>query len=194
MEDLRPKTEAAGKILEAASELFYRDGIRAVGVDTIAGESGVTKMTLYKHFGSKDRLVAAYLHSRDERWRDWVLRFVGERLGGPVERVSAVFDALGEWLESQHGMRGCAFVNASVEIADQEHPAQDVIRGQKLWMRDYLERLVVEAGVEEPEKIADQLFMIFEGATITAVMRTAGESVERAKDAARILLNENASP
>ncbi len=188
MEDLRPRTEAAGKILSAASELFYRGGIRAVGVDAIASESGVAKMTLYKHFGSKDRLVAAYLHARDEKWRDWVLCHVGARAGGPVERVLAVFDALGDWLESQDGMRGCAFVNASVEVVDRGHPAQSVIGGQKRWMRDYLKQLAEEAGVEEPEKLADQLLILVEGATITAVMRTAKESVERAKEAAEVLI------
>lgn len=188
MEDLRPRTEAAGRILQAASELFYRDGIRAVGVDAIAGESGATKMTLYKHFGSKDRLVAAYLHARDDRWRDWVLRYVGARAGGPVERVLAVFDALGDWLESQDGIRGCAFVNASVEVADPNHPAQVVIEDQKRWMHGYLKQLADEAGAGEPDKLADQLLMLVEGATITAVMRTAKESVERAKEAAEILI------
>lgn len=188
MEDLRPRTEAAGRILQAASELFYRDGIRAVGVDAIAGESGATKMTLYKHFGSKDRLVAAYLHARDDRWRDWVLRYVGARAGGPVERVLAVFDALGDWLESQDGICGCAFVNASVEVADPNHPAQVVIEDQKRWMHGYLKQLADEAGAGEPDKLADQLLMLVEGATITAVMRTAKESVERAKEAAEILI------
>ncbi|MGI8538770.1 MAG: TetR/AcrR family transcriptional regulator [Rubrobacteraceae bacterium] len=192
MEDLRPKTESAARILASASELFYRDGIRAVGVDSIASESGVTKMTLYKHFGSKDRLVAAYLHARDEKWRDWVLRYVGARAGGPVERIMAVFDALGDWIESQDGMRGCAFVNASVELADRGHPAQVVIEDQKLWMCEYLGRLVEEAGTEEPDKLAGQLLMLVEGATITAVMRTATESIERAKEAAEALIS--ASP
>jgi AcrR family transcriptional regulator len=193
MEDLRPRTEAAARILAAASELFYRDGIRAVGVDAIAAESGVTKMTLYKHFGSKDRLVAAYLHARDEKWRDWVLKYVGARAGGPVERVLAVFDALGAWLERQEGMRGCAFVNASVEVADPDHPAQVVIEDQKRWMRGYLEQLAAEAGVEEPDKLADQLLILVEGATVTAVMRTAGESVARAKEAAYILIGASAA-
>lgn len=189
VEDLKPKTEAAARILATASELFYRDGIRAVGVDAIAGESGVTKMTLYKHFGSKDRLVAAYLHARDERWRDWVLKCVGARVGGPVERVLAIFDALGEWLEGQEGMRGCAFVNASVEIAAEEHPAKSVIEDQKLWMREYIGQLLSEAEVEDREKLAGQLLMLIEGATITAVMRTANESVERAKEAAEALIS-----
>ncbi|MBA2691811.1 MAG: TetR/AcrR family transcriptional regulator [Rubrobacter sp.] len=187
-EDLRPKTEAAARILAVASELFYRDGIRAVGVDAIAAESGVTKMTLYKHFGAKDRLVAAYLHVRDEKWRDWVLKSVGARAGGPTERILAVFDALGAWLESQDGMRGCAFVNASVEVANPDHPAQTVIEDQKRWMRGYLKQLAEEADVEEPDKLADQLLVLVEGATITAVMRTAKESVERAKEAAEVLI------
>ncbi|CAN5652858.1 TetR/AcrR family transcriptional regulator [soil metagenome] len=188
MEDLRPRTEAAGKILSAASELFYRDGIRAVGVDAIADESGVTKMTLYKHFGSKDRLVAAYLHVRDEKWRDWVLKYVGARAGGPVERALAIFDALGDWIESQNGMRGCAFVNASVEVVDPNHPAQTVINDQKRWMREYLGQLASEAETKDPDKLADQLLILVEGATITAVMRTAKESVERAKEAAEALI------
>ncbi|MGH3087592.1 MAG: TetR/AcrR family transcriptional regulator [Rubrobacteraceae bacterium] len=188
MEDLRPKTEAASRVLEAASGLFYRGGIRAVGVDAIAAESGVTKMTLYKHYGSKDRLVAAYLQARDERWRGWLLEFVEERGGTPAERVLVVFDALGEWLRGREGMRGCAFVNASVEIADLDHPARAVIEEQKRWMREYLKQLVVEAGVENPDELADQLLMLFEGATVTAVMRTGEESIERAKKIVKALL------
>src|SRR5215203_765493 len=77
----RSKTPAADRILWAASEMFYREGIRAVGVDAIAAEAGVTKKTLYEKFGSKDRLIAAYLRARDERWRSW-LWSVGEALRG----------------------------------------------------------------------------------------------------------------
>src|SRR5919106_2817921 len=77
----RSKTPAADRILRAASEMFYREGIRAVGVDAIAAEADVTKKTLYEKFGSKDRLVAAYLRARDERWRSWLVGVV-ERRGG----------------------------------------------------------------------------------------------------------------
>jgi AcrR family transcriptional regulator len=79
----RSKTPAADRILRAASELFYREGIRAVGVDAIAAEADVTKKTLYEKYGSKDRLIAAYLRARDERWRSWLLGVV-ERRGGTV--------------------------------------------------------------------------------------------------------------
>ena len=184
----RRKRPAAGRILEAASEMFYEGGIRAVGVDAISEEANVSKVSLYKNFGSKDRLVAEYLRTRDERWRGWFEGYM-DGLSGvpPKERLLAVFDAYGEWMERE-SPRGCAFINAFAEIPDPDHPAREVIRDQKGWMRGYLARLAAEAGAQESEELADRLFVLLEGATVAEAMRTAEGSMPRAKQIAALLV------
>ena len=115
--------------MEAASELFYREGIGAVGVDTISERAGVSKRTLYNRFGGKDELVAEYLRRRDERWRAY-LRGVTEGVEDPGEKLLAVFGAYGEWLAGRD-FRGCPFANAAAEIPDPDHPARVVARRHK---------------------------------------------------------------
>jgi AcrR family transcriptional regulator len=177
----------AERILRAASELFYEEGIRAVGVDTIVEHAEVAKMSLYKNFGSKDELVVAYLRARDERWRAWFEDAIECRAGSPRERLLAVFDAYGEWMERE-SPRGCAFINAFAELADPAHPALEVAWEQKEWMLRYLAKLASEAGVEEPEELAERLFMLLEGATVAGAMRTVEDSLRKAKETAASLV------
>ncbi len=173
--------------MRTASESFYEEGIRAVGVDALVERAGVAKMSLYKNFGSKDDLVAAYLRARDERWRGWLRDEVERRADSPKGKLLAVFDASEEWM-GRESPRGCAFINAFAEISDPDHPAQGVIREQKGWMRAYLARLAAEAGAEEPEELADRLFLLLEGATVADAMRTAEGSMPRAKQIAVALV------
>ncbi len=183
------RSPAAQRILESASKLFYERGIWATGVDAIVEHSGVTKMTLYKHFGSKDELVAAYLRRRDELWREWLTGAIEERAESPRERLLAVFDALGSWLEGEvEGFRGCAFVNAASEIADPDHPAREVALGEKRWMREYMEELASEAGARDPEALAEQLLLLFEGATVSTTLRSTRTPALGARAAATTLL------
>jgi AcrR family transcriptional regulator len=184
----RRRRPAAGRVLAAASGLFYEGGIRAVGVDAIAEAADVSKVSLYNNFGSKDRLVAEYLRARDGRWRGWFEGYM-DGLSGvpPKERLLAVFDAYGEWMERE-SPKGCAFINAFAELSDPDHPAHGAIREQKEWMRGYLAGLAVEAGAEEPEELADRLFLLLEGATVADAMRTAEGSMPRAKRIAGALV------
>lgn len=186
-EDRRFGSSAAERILQAASELFYEEGIRAVGVDTIVERAGVAKMTLYKNFGSKDELVAAYLRARDERWRAWFEDAIEHRADSPKEKLLAVFDAYGEWMERE-SPRGCAFINAFAEIADPAHPAREVVREQKGWMLWYLTGLTSDAGAEEPGELAERLFVLLEGATVAGVMRSVADSVRKARQVAAALV------
>lgn len=184
----RRKRPAAGRILEAASGLFYEGGVRAVGVDAIAEAADVSKVSLYKNFGSKDGLVAEYLRARDGRWRGWFEGYMDGLAGvPPKDRLLAVFDAYGEWM-GRESPRGCAFINAFAEIPDPDHPAREVIREQKGWMRAYLARLAAEAGAEEYEELADRLFVLLEGATVADAMRTAEGAMPRAKRVAAMLV------
>lgn len=179
----RPGSSAAERILQAASELFYEEGIRAVGVDTIVERAEVAKMSLYKNFGSKDELIAAYLRARDERWRAWFEEAVERRAGSPKDRLLAVFDAYGEWTERE-SPRGCAFINAFAELADPSHPAREVAWEQKRWMLRYLAKLASDAGAEEPEELAERMFVLLEGATVAGAMRTVEDPLRKAKETA----------
>jgi AcrR family transcriptional regulator len=183
----RPRTPAADRILWAASEMFYREGIRAVGVDAIAAEADVTKKTLYEKFGSKDGLVVAYLRARDERWRAW-LRGVVERQGGSArERLLSTFDALGEWMERENP-RGCGFVNAAAELPHADHPARTVVMEQKRWLRGYLAELAAEGGAEDPEDLAERLLILHEGATVAYSLEMATDAAQKAKQTAVTLV------
>ncbi|MFJ3704785.1 MULTISPECIES: TetR/AcrR family transcriptional regulator [unclassified Streptomyces] len=164
MEKTQPMSEAGRRIVAAAEELFYERGITAVGVDLIAEHSGVTKRTLYNRFGSKDRLVAAYLDGRDRRWRSLVLAAV-DALDDPVEKVTAPFDALRTW--SAGNTRGCAFINALAELPDPSHPAHRIATNQKLWLRTLFEELATAAGCQEPATLATRLLVLHEGALAT---------------------------
>ncbi|GAA1107210.1 TetR/AcrR family transcriptional regulator [Nocardiopsis composta] len=177
----RPLTPAGRRVLDTASRLFYQRGINTVGMELIAEQAGVTKKTVYDRFGSKDALVAAYLAERDRRWRAWV----GEQTaaaGGPRERALAVFDALESWMEGLEP-RGCAMVNACVELTDPDHPGLRVAREQKRWTRELFRGLAAEAGAADPDEAADTLLVLHEGAVIayqTAGVRTAVRTARRA--------------
>jgi len=155
------------RILQAAAELFYRHGIRAVGVEAVAEAAGTNKMTLYRHFASKDELVAEYLRrAAAESNESWV-RYERLHPGEP-------FEQLREWLRemSEHAtcadQRGCALANAAVELAEREHPARPVIEAYKVAQRERLVGLGRAAGLVEPELLADELHLLLEGARVTA--------------------------
>lgn len=176
-------TPAGERLLATASELFYRNGIHAVGVDLIAERAGTTKKTLYDRFGSKNNLVALYLRTRFERWQV----FVDERLAavepGPG-KVLAAFDVLAEWLAAN--TCGCAFVNANAEIGRTDHPGVAVIRAEKKWMRERYEELVREAGL--PSALGAYLHLLHEGAIVSLTSGAQEDAVANAKSAARELL------
>lgn len=183
-------TPAAERILSTVSKLFYEEGIRAVGVDTIAEAADVSKITIYNNFGSKDELVAAYLRRRDERWRAVLERDTGRR-GDPIERLLAAFDAYGDYLFDEEGYRGCAFINAAAEITDDEHPARPVIREHKDGTRKHLATLAAEAGFEDSEALAERLLILLEGAWVTAVVRRSAGPLDSAREVAVSLLRSN---
>lgn len=180
-------TPAARRVLVTAGELFYRQGINAVGVETIAEVAGVTKKTLYDRFGSKDELVATYLRERDRRWREWLGGYVEQHATTPTRKLLATFDALAEWMRRENP-RGCGFVNAHAELASGDHPARAVIAEQKHWVRDYLASLAREGGFREPERLADDLVILHEGVTVTQSMGVVDDAAEHAKRLAVALL------
>jgi AcrR family transcriptional regulator len=155
------------RILAAAADLFYRHGIRAVGVDAIAEAAETNKMTLYRHFPSKDELVADYLRSLTEPARRVWDEFAARYPGDPRAQLRA-------WLEHKAAFvanadqRGCAYANAAVELPEKGHPARRVIEDFKIAQRRDLVQLCAAAKLAEPEMLADELFLLLEGAMVTA--------------------------
>lgn len=186
----RPRLTPAGeRILAAASELFYVRGIGAVGVELVAEAAGVTKKTLYDRFGSKARLVEAYLRVRDERWRAFLTGYVDEHGGAdPTERLLAVFDGLAEWQRQENQVRGCGFVNASAELTDPHHPGREAIMEQKRWVEAYLAELARATGVADPEGVARQLMLLHEGACVTHGLGLDPDAAATARAAAAAVL------
>ena len=155
------------RILSAASELFYRHGIRAVGVDAVAEAAETNKMTLYRHFSSKDELVAEYLQRLAEKAKASWDRLEADHPGEPSAQLRA-------WLKNMAAHvangdeRGCALANAAVELPEKDHPARRVIEAFKTAQRERLVQLCAAASLAEPEMLADELFLLLEGARVTA--------------------------
>ena len=174
------------RILETADRLFYQDGIRAVGIDRIIAEANVAKMSLYKHFPSKDDLILAVLqhreHSTDEFFRSAMKRHAKAK--GPL---GPFFAALKEWFETP-GFRGCAFQNAAVELADPSHPGTEFARGYKRRFGEFLRGLIEESVGGKAAKLTPAVSLLVEGAIVTAAMQGKPDAVEVARDAASRLV------
>jgi len=189
MERTKTTSEARKRILETADRLFYRDGLRAVGIDRIIAEAEVAKMSLYKHFPSKDDLILAVLKYREEK----ILEFFStamERHGKRIkDKLRAFFAALKDWFESP-GFRGCAFQNAAVELADPKHPGSDFVKGHKRRFQEFLASLVEESLGKSAAKVAPAVGLLVEGAIVTAVIQGSPDAVDVARDAALKLVAE----
>ena len=188
--ELPPLTPGARRVLDAASDLFYERGIHAVGVDTIAAAAGVTKKTRYDRFGSKEALVVSYLQHRDARWRDHVARVPEPGHA----RVLAIFDAAISWVPD-HSTKGCSAINARAEI-DGPGDAPLVLaeaRREKEWLLAVFAELCGEAGFHDPDRLAETLMLLYEGAIVTVGMGTFAEPFATARDSARRLLESAAS-
>lgn len=168
------------RIVIVARDLFYARGVRAVGVEEIAEAAGTNKMTLYRHFASKDELVAECLREFAKRADAAWDALAAAHPGDPRGELKA-------WLESmtQHivasGDHGCALANAAMELRDKDHPARRVVEAVKCAQRDRLVRLCRAAKLSEPEFLADELFLLLEGARVSA------QSVGRDGPAARLV-------
>jgi AcrR family transcriptional regulator len=186
-EDREPQAATNTRILNAAARLFYRKGIRAVSVDEVAAEASVTKVTVYKHYGAKDQLLAACLHALDERFFTWFVHEVEASTDDPHGRLLAVFDVLGQWFQ-RRDFRGCAFINTTVELASPDHPAEEAVMAHKTRCRRYFRALAQAAGVEDPDTISDQWMLLTEGATITALVEGDRAAAHKARAGADAIL------
>jgi AcrR family transcriptional regulator len=164
--DLQARPGPRDRILTVARDLFYRHGIRGVGVDAIAEVAGTNKMTLYRHFASKDVLIAdclrAWAQACEADWNE-ISRIHAGDANGQLRAWARYVSAL---LINEVD-RGCALANAAIELPDRDHPARRVIEEFKTAQRDQLVIWCREAGYAEPEQLADELFLLLEGARVT---------------------------
>jgi AcrR family transcriptional regulator len=181
-----PENETRQKLLGATERLIYAGGICATGMDAIVKESGVARKTIYRYFANKDELVAAALAARDLRWMAWFTER-SNRAATPLERLLATFDALEEWF-STPDFRGCAFINAAGEIAD-EGPIRAVTRDHKAKLHDYLRMLAKEAGASDPDELASAFLILIDGAITVALVTGRKEAARDAQKVAHKLLS-----
>jgi len=178
--------KAADRIRASARELFYREGIRAVGVDEIVQKAGVTKPSLYRSFPSKDELAAAYLRDYDESFRESFEKPGGKSYSNPREHVLAYI----RWLSKRaaaDGYRGCGLSNATVEYPSREHPARQVADANKRAFRKRLRELATAMGASKPDVLGDGLLLLIEGIYITGQQTPAGPA-QSAPQAASALI------
>jgi AcrR family transcriptional regulator len=155
------------RLLAVAADLFYRHGIRAVGVEAIAEAAGTNKMTLYRHFPSKDELVAEYLRQAAREANHCWHAYERSHPGDPLAQIRAWLAEMADHLANT-GERGCALANAAVELPDKAHPARRVIEEYKIAQRNRLIDLCRGAGLSDPEMLADELHLLLEGARVTS--------------------------
>ncbi|MEI6875691.1 MAG: TetR/AcrR family transcriptional regulator [Spirochaetota bacterium] len=180
------KAHTRALVLGTAAELFYKEGFRAIGVDTICAASGVGKMTLYRHFESKDDLILAYLGEVNARF--WSM-FDEVTSGAETarEKILAFFAALGE-LANHPACHGCPFLNLVVDFPAMEHPGHALALAHKRAVRDRFLALVVQAGLPDPEARADGLFLLMDGAYMAIRLHGSGGPAARVREAAELLL------
>lgn len=160
------RPSARKRIFDTASQLFYLKGIRAVGVETIAAEADTTKMSLYRNFPSKDELVAEWLRDHDVNfWQTWDA-MASRHPKDPRRQLKAAFTLLARHVADPKA-RGCPMANAAVELTEKDHPARKVIEAHKAKLRTRLVQMCTGMGAPEPALLADQLFLLMEGAEVT---------------------------
>ena len=178
---------ARERIDQTAYELFSRHGVRAVGVDTISARSGVAKMTLYRHYASKDDLALAFLRRREELWtRSWLQQEVERRVQAPAERLLAVFDVFEKWFR-RRDFEGCSFIKVLLEHDDPGHPVRRAAEAHIETIRAFLRGLAADAGVRDVDAFARQLQIVMMG-SIVAAHAGDRDAARRAKELGSLLL------
>ncbi|MDY7087485.1 MAG: TetR/AcrR family transcriptional regulator [Actinomycetota bacterium] len=179
------RASARDRLLAAADELFYAEGVHTVGIDRIIERAGVAKASLYSTFGSKDELVRAYLEGRHKLRRTRLLAGL-ENYDDPRDRLLGVFDVLAD-LAGTPGFRGCAFYNASAE-SPAGGPVEEVSNANRAWTRGLFFELSRDGGARDPAALADQLVVLYDGAMVGARMDRGAQAALTARSVAATLL------
>lgn len=171
-----PDAGVRDRLLDAADRLFYREGVRAVGIDRVLSEADAAKASLYQHFGSKDQLVASYLERRTCDARHSIEAYLADT--PPAQRALKFFDWVVDWAESKE-FRGCPLQHTVSELTDAAHPARAVARGQRQWFTERLLEWTRAAGVKDAAATARALIVLFDGAIAASEI----DGPQRASDA-----------
>ncbi|WP_299379310.1 TetR/AcrR family transcriptional regulator [uncultured Kiloniella sp.] len=181
-------------LVNVALGLFYAQGFHATGVEQIVSEAGVARMTLYKHFPSKDDLIIAVLERRDEQFRSWLLNFMTAQKE-PRQQILAMFDALGHWFNDEafpeHRFCGCLFINAAAEFSDFKELAHQVAARHKAVLTKEILKIVEKTDLSHPEDLVAELMLLKEGAIVTAQVSGDKQAAARAKKIAIKLLAQD---
>ena len=176
------------KILETASDLFYKRGVRAVGVDLVVEKAGVAKTSLYRHFGTKDDLVAAFLEREDlDFWRTWDGVAKQHAEDAKVE-LDAQLGWIGERV-GQPGYRGCPQINVAAEFPEAGHPARKVASAHKRELRRRLRDIAERLNIAAPDELAGQLAVLINGAFVSSQLFEPGEATPLLRRAADALIS-----
>jgi AcrR family transcriptional regulator len=180
-------SEVRERLVTAAYELFARNGVQAVGVDAIIERSGVARQTLYRHFGSKQELVLAFLERREEVWTyGWLAAEVKRRERDPGRRLLAIFDVFDEWFRTP-GFEGCSFINVMLEHPGADHPLHVAAAEYLARIRAFLEELARDAGLVDPASFAREWHILMKG-SIVAAGEGDVDAARRAQRIGRVLL------
>jgi AcrR family transcriptional regulator len=182
-----PKSTKRDQLLETAWRLFYRDGYHATGIDRILADAGVAKMTLYKHFRSKEELILAVLERRSQLFRESFSRFLEAKKRTPDQRLLGVFEWLLSWIQSKE-FRGCFFQKAMAEYQEVQDPIHQAALAHKAAFYGEIRRLVAEAGLTRAKELADQLALVVEGAIVNSHAVGSSAPALHAKAAAAALI------
>ncbi len=181
-------------LIDAAMRVFCRSGFHASGLDKILTEGGISRMTLYNHFKSKDELIVAALQRRDELFRAEMIQFVEDKSDDPLKRLDAVFEFTQRWCGSPD-FHGCMFVNVAAEYPDPASPIRQVAVEHKLKVLRYLRGLCRKGGVHDPDALSSQLAILLDGAAVNSYVVCQGDSpippthpVALARSAAHVLI------
>jgi AcrR family transcriptional regulator len=175
------------QLMDTAWTLFYRDGYRAVGIDTLLEEAGVAKMTLYNHFPSKEALIVAVLEKRSAGLLEAIDRAIDAAGRSPAKQMLSVFDGLKAWFATED-FKGCAFIRALSEYPEPDHPIHRAAWAHKRAVNSRIRTLAEKSGAKHPATLADSISLLMDGAIIAAHATGSVAPADTARNAAQGLL------
>lgn len=176
------------KILQTATDLFQTRGINSTGVDKIVAVAGTTKMTLYKRFSSKEGLIIEVLNKSQQDFQNWLDAKLNSHSKAPADKITQLFDFIEEWVTSP-SFQGVGFIKASAEFPNEESPIHQLSSKQSRDFRQYISQLAREAEIKDPDSLAVQLSLLFEGAVQAEQMTRGSGAIKYAKKAAKLLID-----
>ena len=184
-----PRPNRREHLIDTAIELFCEHGYHATGIDRILETAGVSKKTMYLHFRSKEELIYAALRQHDGRFRNNFMKAVEAAGNTPAERLLAIFDVAEVWF-GENNFFGCMFINAVGEYAEKESPVREISKQFKQLMWNYVADLAKEAGVKNPDELANEVCLLLEGAIVTAQVSGDPKAASTARNIAEKLIQD----